>query len=297
LSKFEPDKEYTLTEITAPKGYDVAENIIFKTDSDGKIYVKDSNGIFEKDLSDKIVMQDKPTGTSAGKLLITKTIKGDVTEEEAEGALKFTVTDNSTSVSLTYTLKDFDYDETDDIYTLELLEVIDGYTVEETVTDIDGYVLKSVTYSVDGETPVDGDSVDVNISAGEEKTVAFEDAYEKSAQKTPKTPDDTPTSEDTSKDTPNETSTSEDTPNDTTTPEDNTDDTTENDTSTSEKITTEITTKTTTETAPGTPSTSTSTNVKTGDNVPLKLVIVLLMVSLLSFVGMIVYRKLNKKNK
>jgi hypothetical protein len=306
LSKFEPDKEYTLTEITAPEGYDVAESIVFKTDSDGKIYVKDSNGIFEKDLSDKIVMQDKPTGTSAGKLLITKTIKGDVTEEEAEGALKFTVTDNSTSVSLTYTLKDFDYDETDDIYTLELLEVIDGYTVEETVTDIDGYVLKSVTYSVDGENPVDGDSVDVNISAGEEKTVAFEDAYGKPAQKTPKTPDDTPTPDDTSTsedtNTPKDTSTSENTPKDTTTPKDNTNDTTEDDTSTSEKITTEITTKTTTkitttETVPGTPSTSTSTNVKTGDNVPLKLVIVLLMVSLLSFTGMIVYRKLNKKNK
>lgn len=49
---------YTLTEITAPDGYEVAETICFAIDSSGQIYVKHADGEYVLLASDMIVMQD-----------------------------------------------------------------------------------------------------------------------------------------------------------------------------------------------------------------------------------------------
>lgn len=51
---------YTLTEITAPEGYEVAETIAFAIDSAGRIYVKNEQGEYVLLTGDAIVMQDKP---------------------------------------------------------------------------------------------------------------------------------------------------------------------------------------------------------------------------------------------
>lgn len=51
---------YSLTEITAPKGYEVAETIYFAIDSTGAIYIRDEEGVYKLLNESKIVMQDQP---------------------------------------------------------------------------------------------------------------------------------------------------------------------------------------------------------------------------------------------
>lgn len=58
---------YTLTEITAPEGYEIAETISFAIDSQGIVYVKDVDGTYvtlESLGADMIIMLDHPTVTS-----------------------------------------------------------------------------------------------------------------------------------------------------------------------------------------------------------------------------------------
>ncbi|MCR4691698.1 MAG: prealbumin-like fold domain-containing protein [Lachnospiraceae bacterium] len=115
-----------------------------------------------------------------GKLLITKTIKGDVTKEEAEGALKFKVTNKDTGKSKTYTLKDFKYDKKKKIYTLSLNDVSrGGYEVEETISNIKGYEKASVTYTVGGDSKKKGKKAAVTVESGKTAKVAFTNTYEK----------------------------------------------------------------------------------------------------------------------
>lgn len=109
-------------------------------------------------------------------LMITKRIQGDVTREEAEGALTFQVKNNATGQTDTYTLKQFTYDPATGLYTLTLDVVPGGYTVTETTKDVDGYQC-SVTYSIDGGTPAAGDSASVTVAEGGSVKIAFEDNY------------------------------------------------------------------------------------------------------------------------
>lgn len=65
MTSFTSGAEYTLTEVTAPDGYEVAESIIFKLDADGNIYIKSSDGTFTKLAANMIVMKDAPSATSS----------------------------------------------------------------------------------------------------------------------------------------------------------------------------------------------------------------------------------------
>ena len=58
---FEADKEYTLNEVDAPKGYELAEAIVFKIGTDNVIYVKDAGGVFTAVTDRTIVMKDLPS--------------------------------------------------------------------------------------------------------------------------------------------------------------------------------------------------------------------------------------------
>lgn len=122
-------------------------------------------------------------------IVLTKTIKGEVTKEEAEGALQFMVINLSTGKSKIYTLKDFKYDAALDKYTLRL--TVNGnetYHVEEIVTDIDGYVLTSVTSTVNADSgqsntnetsdeDYDDTEAVVSVDANETAQVDYEDNY------------------------------------------------------------------------------------------------------------------------
>ncbi len=80
MTEFEADVEYSLTEITAPDGYEVAETIVFKFDSDGNIYVKDEDGEFQKLTSDTIVMKDAPTPEETTETTTEETTETTTTE-------------------------------------------------------------------------------------------------------------------------------------------------------------------------------------------------------------------------
>lgn len=51
---------YSLTEITAPDGYEIAETIYFAIDSEGKLYIRDANGNYVLQEGHTVVMKDRP---------------------------------------------------------------------------------------------------------------------------------------------------------------------------------------------------------------------------------------------
>ncbi|MBR6835475.1 MAG: hypothetical protein IKM72_05660, partial [Oscillospiraceae bacterium] len=111
-----------------------------------------------------------------GKLVITKTIKGDVTEEEAEGALKFTVNDGTKTTE--YGLSQFAHTEGTKVWTLELPKLDAGeYTITEIVTDIDGKVLTSVTSKIDGQTGESAKEITASVENGKTTTVNYKNVY------------------------------------------------------------------------------------------------------------------------
>lgn len=55
---------YSLTEITAPDGYEIAETIYFALDRAGNVYIKDENGKYVLREDHMIIMKDQPSITS-----------------------------------------------------------------------------------------------------------------------------------------------------------------------------------------------------------------------------------------
>lgn len=155
---------YILTEITAPDGYKIANPIEFVVTKDGKVKINDK-------VVDEVIMKDQPIG----KLVITKTIQGNLSKEQIGDSIKFEVTQNDTQKSHIYSLNDFIYDG--NRWILELEENIGGYTVKELVDDIHGYTLVKTIYMIGNEVN-EGKSVDVDVEKGTTATVAFENTYE-----------------------------------------------------------------------------------------------------------------------
>lgn len=164
-----PAGTYTLTEVTAPDGYEKAESVEFTVQKDGTVV---QNG---KE-TDAVVMEDMP---KPGKLVITKTLEGTVSDEEAKQALRFEVKDNATGKTSSYTLNDFTRDAQTGIYTLELEKVSGGYTVTETASAIRGYGEAKVSYTINGGEP--NARAEAVTTVGKDKTtvVAFKDTYSK----------------------------------------------------------------------------------------------------------------------
>ena len=155
---------YILTEITAPDGYKIANPIEFVVTKDGKVKINDK-------VVNEVIMKDQPIG----KLVITKTIQGNLSKEQIGDSIKFEVTQNDTQKSHIYSLNDFIYDG--NRWILELEENTGGYTVKELVDDIHGYTLVKTIYMIGNEVN-EGKSVDVDVEKGTTTTVAFENTYE-----------------------------------------------------------------------------------------------------------------------
>ena len=141
--------------------------------------------------------EDKP---EAGILELTKTILGDITEEEAEGALTFVITTKVTEggeevtkylkadgtlsdTEIKLTLKDFEHDKGTDKYTLTITtSELGSYTVTETTKDIDGKDV-TVTHSVDGGEKTEGTETEAAVEDGKTTRVEFQNNYEKTFNK------------------------------------------------------------------------------------------------------------------
>ncbi len=128
---FIPDKEYTLTEVTAPYGYDIAESIVFKTDELGNIYVKASDGTFELVTDNTIVMEDAPKYVTISKVDL-------VNGAELPGA-KLTITDKDGKIVDTWTSTTTPHQmlmtsfKADAEYTLTEVTAPEGYEVAESI--------------------------------------------------------------------------------------------------------------------------------------------------------------------
>lgn len=155
---------YILTEITAPDGYKIANPIEFVVTKDGKVKINDK-------VVNEVIMKDQPIG----KLVITKTIQGNLSKEQIGDSIKFEVTQNDIQKSHIYSLNDFIYDG--NRWILELEENTGGYTVKELVDDIHGYTLVKTIYMIGNEVN-EGKSVDVDVEKVTTATVAFENTYE-----------------------------------------------------------------------------------------------------------------------
>ena len=97
----EVGKSYKLVEEVAPDGYDTVTEITFKVNEDGSVEVEgiETNSEAEFDENGVLVLKDaRKEGpvTKVGKLTFTKTVTGGVTKEEAEGALTFTIYNETT---------------------------------------------------------------------------------------------------------------------------------------------------------------------------------------------------------
>ncbi len=128
---FIPNKEYTLTEVTAPYGYDIAESIVFKTDELGNIYVKGSDGTFELVTDNTIVMEDAPKYVTISKVDL-------VNGAELPGA-KLTITDKDGKIVDTWTSTTTPHQmlmtsfKADAEYTLTEVTAPEGYEIAESI--------------------------------------------------------------------------------------------------------------------------------------------------------------------
>ena len=168
-------KTYKVVETAPASGYDPLTNPVVAT-----VTVKETESGASVSQDGKVISfaasaTNKKTATpEKGKIVITKTIKGDVTEAEAEGALVFTIT-GPNNYSKTVKLSEFDHVADTKVYTYTLDQLEAGnYQIVESTKDIAGKTV-TVAYSVDGQTGTEGS--DIAVADGTTKNVAFEDDY------------------------------------------------------------------------------------------------------------------------
>lgn len=82
LAYFQPDKEYKLTETSAPVGYKLADAITFKIGSDNVLYVKGKDGNFTSVDSGEIVMKDQREDSTTEETTTEETTTEATTMEE-----------------------------------------------------------------------------------------------------------------------------------------------------------------------------------------------------------------------
>ena len=208
--KDETTGEWTLTISDVPVGtYTVKEenvavtgyNFEYATVNGGSITdtsAIQANASVAKDATATVAIVDKYTKTEEpkGNLVITKTIDGEnLTISEFEGALKFTIKDESnnyyngtafveskTPVELTLRgnfskEKDSEGKETGR-YILEINNIPVGskYTVTETNADVEGYELTGVLFGKEDKTNAAERSAEITVTSGTQ-TLEIEDSY------------------------------------------------------------------------------------------------------------------------
>ena len=172
--------EYTVKETT--KDIDGKDVTVSYQLNDEEAQTGDSaTGEVKKNETTTVAFEDdytNQTETQTGNLQLTKTIKGDITEEEAEGALTFEVTTadgkwlkadgNLSDTKVELTLKDFDHEDGTKEYTLSFEGIqIGDYTVTETTKTIDGKDV-AVSYTIDNGQKQTGTSAEATVKEGKD---------------------------------------------------------------------------------------------------------------------------------
>jgi LPXTG-motif cell wall-anchored protein len=191
LTGLKPGKTYTIHEKTAPDGYPKAPDSKFVLKKDGSLDKEKSNVIEATDGT--LLLTEPETAPKTGSFELTKIIKGDVTEEEAEGSLTFIIKAQdgrylrkdgslvSEQKDAVLTLKDFEHVIGTSNYILKITTGETGkYTVTEMTKDIDGKtVTAKYTTTVDGKTTEQktGKDASVEIQTGKATRVDYENTY------------------------------------------------------------------------------------------------------------------------
>ena len=122
-----------------------------------------------------------------GNLILTKTIKGDISKEDAEESISFTITNVLTGDTVHKSLKEFNWVEEQKQYVLYIRNVVGNYKVEETLTDIDGLKLVHVENKVDDLPVSDGKEASVAIGSDQSTVIKYENEYSVTATPVPTT--------------------------------------------------------------------------------------------------------------
>lgn len=186
-------KTYTVTEVLTGEDAAYTRTTTYTAQTSGTGETAVSAPV--SDTANSVVTFDNTYTKKTGKIVITKTVAGNVDKAKAEAAISFKVTKTADGTFKTYKLSDFTYDTANKIWTLELDAAPGGYQVEETRNAIGGFTLKKVQYEVDASGKVDGSLASIQVNDGTSAKVAFENNYEKktTTPSNPTTPPVTPT--------------------------------------------------------------------------------------------------------
>ena len=118
-----------------------------------------------------------------GKIVISKSVTGSINKVQAEKVISLIGTINSTKEVNTYSLKDFNYDESNKKWTKELIQVAGGYKVEELVTSIKGHKLSLTQYQINENCEIKEkvtDKIAEKVTVKKDKTtfIEFENNYD-----------------------------------------------------------------------------------------------------------------------
>ena len=173
-------QKYVVSEVI----YDVDGAVLESVKANGQVLEKE-DGIYsvitESVQPDDTTVAAYEDNYKKGSIVITKTIKGDVTPEEAAGQLEFTIVNETTGETKVVNLSEFTFDETTKTYSYEMeARPGDVYTITETDYDVDGMILESVSHKVNAGESEDGASVTgVVVQLTGQTRVDFEDDYRK----------------------------------------------------------------------------------------------------------------------
>ena len=173
-------QKYVVSEVI----YDVDGAVLESVKANGQVIEKE-DGIYsvitESVQPDDTTVAAYEDNYKKGSIVITKTIKGDVTPEEAAGQLEFTIVNETTGETKVVNLSEFTFDETTKTYSYEMeARPGDVYTITETDYDVDGMILESVSHKVNAGESEDGASVTgVVVQLTGQTRVDFEDDYRK----------------------------------------------------------------------------------------------------------------------
>ncbi len=265
MTDLNEDVDYTLTEITAPFGYKVAESIKFKI-VDGEVYVKDGEtGFYVETTSNTVVMEDAPLYFSISKVDITS-------KEELPGA-SLKITDAAGNEIDSWTSSTV-------VHKVKMADLTPGaeYTLTETTAPKGYEIAESIIFRVNADGTVsvkNGDSWTVMTDG----VVVMED--EVSTTETTETTETTATTTETTATTTETTVTTTET-NESGGLDDPSDG----------SGTPGIPSTSTTETSTSTDTSSSDTNVKTGDSAPINMVFLLMV---MSGIGMLIFGSKRKK--
>ncbi|MBE6752858.1 MAG: Cna B-type domain-containing protein [Ruminococcaceae bacterium] len=165
IVEFTPDAVYTLTETTAPFGYEIAENINFTVDATGKVYIVGADGTKTERTDKTVVMKD-----DYKKLAISKQdING--TEELAGATLKVTDKDGKTVIA------PFTSGTAPTYFNIVEFTPGEVYTLTETTAPYGYEIAENINFTVDAAGKVYIVNADNTRTERTDKTVVMKDDY------------------------------------------------------------------------------------------------------------------------